>query len=442
MRNHPSGTGARTCPRAVDAPAWLQGEGDAVWRVEFERHVQACPACADRLATYRRILDGLRSAPDADAAGVVAARVMERVRHEAASDRGPARIVDWMPRLARAAAAVLLLGGAAWGLFALRAIRPPEAGPWTAEPPEGGTAQWLIAAQRSDGGWNAAAENFEVGVSAAAILALLRAGDGASTKARDGAIRNGMMFLLAAQNDTGFFGVEFSAATYNHGLATLAALEAADRTGDPAWAAAAGRGVRRLAAMQDASGGWGYVRARPGDANTSASVWPILALIRAADRGYDDLRPAIDRGLDWLLSTVDPTGFMGYRHAGDASEAGETTTAAGIVCLVHGGRDGGDPVVRTMVDLLRDRNAQRDPAADVYRDFFLAEAFALAGGPAPPAAGNSASIKGARIHAPPTVDPSGDRWSSVGGPVYAAAFTTLAAGPDRTPEPGRPRGGG
>lgn len=82
--------------------------------------------------------------------------------------------------------------------------------------------------------------------------------------------------------------------------------------------------------------GWNYLNAAPGSANTSASVWPLLALLRADELGFAGLRPQIERDLKWLRAAINRDGFMGYHRANDESPYGYgTLTAAEAVCLLR-----------------------------------------------------------------------------------------------------------
>jgi len=421
---------APRCPRAAEATAFVLGEGTGAARADFERHAAACPACAAVAAAHRRVAERLRSDPEAACAPGLADRVMRAVE----ADAGRAAVrrrapIAFRPLLARAAAVAAVAGAAAWGLRAMRRA-PAEAGSPSAPAARRASIEWLCRAQRADGGWDAADRRFEVGVSAAALMALLNEERPAADAELASAVRRGAAYLQGRQDERGLFGPDFFGGTYNQGLATLALLEAAEALGEASWQAAAARGARHLASIQDDTGGWSYLQAAKGDVNTSASVWPLLALLRAEARGVSGLREGIDRGLAWMRSTINADGFMGYQRANESPYGYDTLTAAGAVCLLRGGRREDDPILRAMLGALRRPGAASEAASDVYRSFFVFQALALSGTDAADAA---RTALGDRLASWPRASggdagrwPDADRWGTIGGSVYATAFASMS----------------
>ena len=146
-----------------------------------------------------------------------------------------ARHLGWADVLWRAAAALVVLGGAS--LWWVRAPAPVAGAPSPVE--------ILMAAQRADGGWSAddrqLRARYDVSVTALALLALMPAENpihGPQAKA----IRSGISYLIAQQGNDGKIGADFSGADFTRYLAGMA-LQAAARLpdADPAWQAAAER---------------------------------------------------------------------------------------------------------------------------------------------------------------------------------------------------------
>ena len=141
----------------------------------------------------------------------------------------------------RAAAALALLFGA--GLWWVRVPVPVAKAP--------APVDILMAAQRSDGGWSADERNlrsrYDVGVTALALLALMRADDSPLDAPSSAAIRAGIAHLLRQQCADGRFGEDFSGSGFTQYLAGMALLAAVRLPGAEAdWVAAAARAERHL----------------------------------------------------------------------------------------------------------------------------------------------------------------------------------------------------
>ena len=152
-----------------------------------------------------------------------------------------ARRMGWADVLWRAAAALALLGGA--GLWFARDPAPVAKGPAPVE--------ILMAAQRADGGWSADERNlrsrYDVGVTALALLALMRADAAPLDGSPAAAIRAGLGHLLRQQRADGRFGEDFSGAGFTQYLAGMALQTAARLPGaEAAWREAAARAERHL----------------------------------------------------------------------------------------------------------------------------------------------------------------------------------------------------
>ena len=152
-----------------------------------------------------------------------------------------ARRAGWADVLWRAAAALVVLGGASF--WWQRAPAPEAKAPSPVE--------ILMAAQRADGGWSAddgqLRARYDVGVTALAVLALMPGEMAPLGRSQAQAIRDGISYLIAQQGKDGKFGTDFSGADFTRYLAGMALNAAARLPGaDPAWQAAAERARAHL----------------------------------------------------------------------------------------------------------------------------------------------------------------------------------------------------
>jgi hypothetical protein len=436
MRVENGGGGSGDCVEAANAPAYCLDELSLADRQAFEAHLEGCAGCRQAVETCRATIGRLREVPARTPSPDLVQRVVEAIPAGAWRARpGAGQRRLRFAVLARAAAAVLILGGFTVALIlTLRHGRPP--GAVTAE--AGGTARegaldWLVRTQGPDGRWAAgeaqdAGDDYSVGVSALALLALMRQPPGTLGGARGAAIRRGVDSLVARQDSRGLIGPAFSGVPYNQGLGTLALIEALTIEDRPSWRKTAEHGVIHLLSTQDDSGGWAYFGAAPGSVNTSASVWPLVALMRAQELGFGGVRPAIERGLAWMRSTIGKDGWVGYRRAGDLPYAPATLTAA-AAWLLGEARKGHDPVLDNMLAAVR---ATADEPMDFYRMFFVLEALAGLGDES---SRRIRSTLGERLVATqnrrgPTAGSwdASDRWGPIGGRVYATALAALSLG--------------
>ena len=394
---------------------------------------------------FRDVTDLLRRWPDAPAPDL-AERVLQAVRPPA-----------WRAPLALAASLAVLLG-ATWlpprngpdQPVAMTIPEPDAAQEWmeaaptvsaTLEPisreptatpirrPLAQATYWLMAAQDADGGWSmgriGAAANYNVGLSALALLALMTADEKAP--AQDDATARGLGFLLAQQDGpSGLFGPAITGSLYNHTLACLALLEG--RTPGDGREEGLKRGLALLVRHQRAEGGWSYLRARSSPPNSSLTSWALLALMEAESRGVADYAAEIERGFAWLQATVDQEGRAGYRRPGDHPHGSETLTAAVALCLAERSDLPRPRIDRMLAHVLRDAGGDTR-TLDFYRTFFQATVMREAGLEAAPELSHLlARLEAAQDR---TSEQAGswaaeDPWSRTGGRVYSTALAMLA----------------
>lgn len=155
---------------------------------------------------------------------------------------------------------------------------------------------WIVRHQAADGSWVLNVHEVcqacpaqqtidsRTGATGLALLPLLGAGHVHTVKSRhQGAVRRGLEWLLAHQQDNGdlHVGGSGSAHMYSHAIAAMALCEAYGLSRDPKLRDPAERAIRFIAAAQnEATGGWRYKPGQPGD--TSVFGWQLFAL-RSAD---------------------------------------------------------------------------------------------------------------------------------------------------------------
>jgi len=155
-------------------------------------------------------------------------------------------------------------GGAYGGRGGHRNLKSNGGGKDTEDAVDAGLA-WLKRNQLSDGSWAA-----DPGVTGLALLAFLGAGETHRHGAHKETVEKGLARLLAIQDGSGGFGAGGPRERVNHGIATQAVAEAWALTGAKKLGAAARRALEFQAAT-----------APSGDYNGEETVWAACAMISA-----------------------------------------------------------------------------------------------------------------------------------------------------------------
>jgi len=205
---------------------------------------------------------------------------------------------------------------------------------------------FLAAQQEPDGSWAPLARNpdYRTGVTAAVLLAFLSDGVSHARGNREWrfGVARGVDRLLADQaqtgRDAGLFGPAQGHYAYNHMLATLALVEvyALDHRRLPRERAsriraAVGQAIGLLARSQTPAGGWRYeLRAGATDTDSSVTIFAGMALGAAQAAGFAIPDGVIARLGEWLASTADESGEVGYQRLGDRRGQPPTLTAGAL----------------------------------------------------------------------------------------------------------------
>lgn len=203
----------------------------------------------------------------------------------------------------------------------------PELGPAIAK-----GLQFLAQRQERDGSWvpshrarkiapakdeSATHQWTRTGLTALSLLAFL--GEGhmwTEQEMRQGhgrCVQSAVRFLVTNQDKVnGRFGPPDGNFMYNHGLATLAIVEAAGMSGDPHLREAAQKGIDLIERTQSPVGGWKYKDEISGNPDTSVTSWQVQALITANEIGLKVNPQVLSRSLDFFKKVTEPNGTVRY----------------------------------------------------------------------------------------------------------------------------------
>jgi len=193
---------------------------------------------------------------------------------------------------------------------------------------------------------------YDVGATGLASLAFLGHGQTPFSGEHRKSILRSIRWLMANQDPEGCFGHRVPAHfVYNHAIATMAMAEAFGMSGSPFLKESAQLGVDFIHKMQNPYLAWRY-GARPGDNDTSVTIWMVCALksakaarLRVDQAGFDGARA-------WIEKVTEPEyGRAGYTSRGTAParssdlmdkfppDKSESLTAGAMLARVFIGED-------------------------------------------------------------------------------------------------------
>ena len=243
--------------------------------------------------------------------------------------------------------------------------------------------KYLAGRQQPDGCWLIAGTEElglatndwgRCGVTALACLAFLGDGHVWDADPKDPyaqTVRRGINYLTVNQDaKSGRIGPKEGAGgiaahyTYNQGMATAALAEAYAMTGDPYLHAAAQKAVNYVVGTQQKSGGWDYYETPSTRADSSVTVWQLMALYSGQQAGLEVPAAVFEKGLAFIDSMTDPETFrVGYdRTWSPAERVGQGSTAIGLMLQLYLGRSASSAPVRRQARILMGESApEYDP---------------------------------------------------------------------------------
>lgn len=240
--------------------------------------------------------------------------------------------------------------------------------------------QYLATHQAGDGSWKTETKGSnQMGLMGLAILAFMangHIGDGGSYA---DTTNRGIDYLVRQARPNGLLNIASSHYDmYNHGLATLALIEAYGMTGDPEVRRVLDKAVDLIVRCQGPEGGWTYSATR-GTHDSSISVMQLLALRAARSVGFAIDAEVINRAHAYVRSCYRGKRF-GYQPGGGG--ASYALTASGTVSLLAAGRTAAvDPATAGGLESLTEdtRNQGVNAQYYFYATYYAALAAKLAG---------------------------------------------------------------
>ncbi len=237
---------------------------------------------------------------------------------------------------------------------------------------------WLASRQRPDGLWDSVAEGgkpeFSIGLTGLSTLAFLANGHTHLWGPYRLPVERGLNALIEAQRHDGLIGPDSGNYMYNHGIATLALLEALLLTEQEHLRMPAEAAVLFIIHAQGVEGGWGYTL-RAEQCDTSVSGWQMLALRLARAAGIRGAGVALQNATGWIARVTNDKGHVGYQVRDHFPNGPQALTAIGMLCRELGGFKPGHEVNQAQAAyLLALRPGAREPAKTVAAgetDFYL-----------------------------------------------------------------------
>ncbi|MBI3098676.1 MAG: hypothetical protein HYY93_10625 [Planctomycetes bacterium] len=298
---------------------------------------------------------------------------------------------------------------------------------------------WLQQHQQEDGFWPVpafkAGEEYRVGVTSLATLAFLGYGVTHESGPMAPAVRRALDALASEQAGDGRFGPATGHVLYNHALATLVFLEAAQLSGEPVLRDRAVLGAKYILDAQNWDGGWGYT-AKCNTSDSSVTGWQVMALRLAGGFNVQGVSDALAKAGHWITEVTNREGRVGYNAPDAFPNGANALTASGFWSRMLIGAETADAVLdhQQTAILLGALPEWRGPGREIENDYtyWLHGSLALfQRGGQDWTAWNDRLQKTLLAGRVTEGDEAGswrpaDRWSGYGGPVYATAMGVLA----------------
>ncbi|MCA8948877.1 MAG: terpene cyclase/mutase family protein [Planctomycetes bacterium] len=323
--------------------------------------------------------------------------------------------------------------------------------------------RWLDAYQDDDGRWDCdgfnkhdragdpcdgpGAEQYDVGITGIAMLALLAEG----STLRDGryqrALGKAADWLAKAQGADGLIGTRaVHDYFYGHAIASYALCEAFGLSADPRLATVGQRALDHIEAHRNPYSVWRY-QPRDNDNDTSVTSWCVMACVTGETFGLRVNPTGLELAGTWLDQITDPSdGRHGYVRPGGVSprwpgdhatrfppEFGETMTAIGLFCRCCLGQDPAErQVMRRGFDLIACKPPRWEEdrgTIDLYYWYYGLHALAQVGGSTAQKwrqSAHAALLPSQRVDGnfAGSWDPV-CAWGDAGGRVYSTAMAVL-----------------
>jgi len=180
--------------------------------------------------------------------------------------------------------------------------------------------EYLTRHQNPDGSWIAWCGRNNA-VNGAALLAFLGRGHVPGRGPYQPVVDRAIAFILATQTPQGLYrSPNAHQAMYEHGLSTLAMIEASGGYAGPQIRDSAQRAVDLIVSAQSPQGGWRY-SPTPTDADLSVTVMQVVALRAAQNARLTVPQETLEAARRYVLSCAHAGGGFGYQPGGGPEPA-------------------------------------------------------------------------------------------------------------------------
>lgn len=231
--------------------------------------------------------------------------------------------------------------------------------------------QWLAKHQNQSGGWSTwnfeeqcpardkcghrgtDVANFDPAMTGLTLLCYLGSGHTHKKGEYRNAVYRGLKFLMAIQNEEGYFGQRHQYLMYNHSIASLALAEAYSMTKDEELKEPLRNAIGFIALAQQLGGGWDYTDAKTGRIDTSITGWVVMALKSAAAGNIAIPWQTTFGAMQHFDSMTKSTGEVTYANRGTGrGREGVGMIAVGMLSRQFLGWPQTDPIFKKMAALM------------------------------------------------------------------------------------------
>ncbi|VAX41739.1 hypothetical protein MNBD_PLANCTO03-1218 [hydrothermal vent metagenome] len=201
---------------------------------------------------------------------------------------------------------------------------------------------FLAAEQNEDGSFGSGRYARNVAITALAGLAFMADGNVPGRGEYSANVERGLEYILSNSAENGLIAAEAAnGPMYGHGFATLFLGEVYGMTaggGDTEQAdrvyEALTRACRLIERTQNDQGGWRY-NPVPYDADVSVTICQIMALRSARNAGLEVDKAVIDRAVEYVRQCQNPDG--GFKYQLESGSSAWPRSAAGVASLYYAG---------------------------------------------------------------------------------------------------------